>query len=141
MMSACGVMCSDCPAYRGTDRGPAHQRQVAEAWHRIYGLNEPPANIACGGCLGPDEDLFHTMGRCRARRCCLEKGLRSCAECAEVACPALEQAQAVWDSVPALASRLSAADFDRYARPYCAHRERLAAARAARRSPPSPGEA
>jgi Protein of unknown function (DUF3795) len=141
MMSACGVMCSDCPAYQGASKGPAHQQQTVEAWHRIYGLNEGPARISCGGCLGPDQELFHTMGRCQARRCCRKKGLHSCAECTEVACPDLEHAQAVWDSVPDLASRLSAADFDRYARPYCGHRERLTAARVARRSSASSGGA
>ncbi len=133
MMSACGVVCSECPAYQGTRKGSAHQEQTVEAWHRIYGLNEAPTAISCGGCLGPDEQLFHTQGRCPARRCCREKGFRSCAECLEIGCAKLEQAQSVWDGVPSLAATLSPADFDRYARPYCGHRQRLEAARAMRR--------
>jgi hypothetical protein len=138
MMSACGVMCSECPAYLGAARGIEHQRQTVDAWHRIYGLRETPDAISCGGCLGPDDQLFHTMGHCEARRCCRAKGFGSCAECAVEGCPALERAQAVWDSVPGLAGTLSAADFDRYARPYCGHRERLTALRAAQ-LPPSRG--
>lgn len=138
MMSACGVMCSECPAYLAATKGIEHQRQTVEAWHRIYGLRERPEAISCGGCLGPDDRLFHTMGRCQARRCCRAKGLSSCAECAVEGCPDLERAQASWDGVPGLAASLSAADFERYARPYCGHRERVAALRAARRTP-SPG--
>ena len=129
LMSACGVMCSGCGAYFGASKGPEYQKQVAEAWHRIYGLNEAAANISCNGCLGPDEDVFHTCKRCTARRCCRSKGYKSCAECPITVCEYLERAQSVWDGVPQIGSSLSAADFDRYARPYCGHRERLAAAR------------
>ncbi len=135
MMSACGVMCSECPAYLAASKGLEYQREVVEAWHRIYGLNETVANISCGGCLGSDEDVFHTCRRCSARNCCRSKGLNSCAECAERECRDLERAQSVWDGVPALSSSLSSTDFDTYARPYCGHRERLAAARGG--APPS----
>jgi hypothetical protein len=131
MMSACGVMCSECPAYLGATRGIEHQRETADAWHRIYGLTEGPQDISCGGCLGEDGELFHTSRRCGARHCCRSKGFSSCAECTVEACPLLERAQALWDSVPELAATLSPSDFERYARPYCGHRQRLAAARAA----------
>lgn len=132
MMSACGVLCSECPAYHGAAKGVAHQQRTVEAWGRIYGLSEAAEDISCGGCLGSDDELFHTSRRCKARACCRRKGFASCAECANAACDDLERAQAVWDGVPRLASTLSSADFARYARPYCGHRERLAAARAVR---------
>lgn len=131
VMSACGVLCSDCPAYLGCVKGAEHQKQTAEAWRRIYHLSESPDRITCGGCLGSDDDLFHTSRKCAARRCCRDKGLDSCAECPVEACAALERAQAGWDDVPALADKLSPAEFARYARPYCGHRRRLAALRAA----------
>jgi len=41
------------------------------------------------------------------------------------ACVLLEKAQAVWDGVPKLETKLSRADFAEYAKPYCGHRERL----------------
>jgi hypothetical protein len=131
MMSACGVMCSQCPAYQATSMGIGHQRTTAEAWHRIYGLDEAPENISCGGCLGSDADLFHTSRSCAARRCCQGHGLNSCAECPDESCDDLEKAQAVWDEVPQIGAGLARGDFDMYARPYCDHRERLAALRAA----------
>jgi Protein of unknown function (DUF3795) len=129
MMSACGVMCSDCPAFHGPAKGVAHQKQTAEAWLRIYGVNESCENISCGGCLGPDHELFYTSIRCKARRCCLSKGFRSCAECDVQDCLYLEKAQSVWDEVPEISKNLPREDFVIYAQAYCDHRRRLAEAR------------
>lgn len=130
MMSACGVMCSGCPAFDERGAPPEKRRlRTAEAWRRIYGVDEPPERIACGGCLGPDARLFHTSRRCAARHCCLAKGLSSCAACPVRPCDLLERAQSTWDEVPEIGSRLTPAEFDLYARPYCGHRERLEAAR------------
>jgi len=131
MMSACGVLCSDCPAYLGDVEWIAHQQLTAAAWKRIYGLNESVENIACGGCLAPDAQVFHTCRTCKARLCCRTKGLSSCAECPEEGCPDLERAQSAWDGVPDLAKTLSREDFVTYAQPYCNHRQRLAKARRA----------
>ena len=130
MMSVCGVLCSDCPAYHGNVRGVAYQKRTAVAWQRIYGLNERAENISCAGCLGPDDGIFRTSRSCKARRCCRSKGLSSCAGCPVESCPDLENAQSVWDGVPDLAKTLSRRDFVTYAQPYCGHRRRLAAARA-----------
>jgi hypothetical protein len=133
-MSACGVLCSECPAHQGAEKGPEHQARVVEAWRRIYGLEEKPEHIDCGGCLSPDNEVFHSSRTCTARLCCLSKGFKSCAECPQDVCALLERAQSVWDGVPKLAAVLSEADFAVYARPYCAHRKRLAAARTAFRA-------
>jgi hypothetical protein len=132
MMSACGVLCSDCPAYLGKIKGIKHQELTAEAWHRIYGLNEAAGNISCSGCLGPAEELFYTSRSCKARHCCLSKGYSSCADCPQESCEDLEKAQSVWDAVPDLINTLSPSDFAAYAQPYCGHRNRLARSRSTR---------
>ncbi len=129
VVSACGVICSKCGAYRAASKGSSFQQEVAEAWRRIYGLDEKTANISCGGCLSPDDQVFHTSIRCTARRCCLEKGLKNCGECPVESCPLLERAQLQWDEVPDICANLPAGDFERYARPYCGHRERIASLR------------
>lgn len=133
VISACGVLCSGCAAYRAAALGADHQARTADAWRRIYGYAQEAASISCGGCLGPDDEIFHSSRTCRARRCCRAKGLRSCAECDIEPCAALERAQQVWDGVPAIAAGLSPADRAAYAEPYLGHRVRLAAARGARR--------
>jgi hypothetical protein len=134
MISACGVLCTGCPAYLGATKGIEHQRRTVEAWHRIYGLDETIEHISCGGCLSADDEVFYTSRSCEARRCCLDHGLGSCAECASESCTRLEKAQAVWDGVPALKEKLSPGDFTVYAQPYCDHRQRLAALRIELRS-------
>jgi hypothetical protein len=106
-----------------------HQKRTVEAWRRIYRLNETVEHVSCSGCLGPDDELFYTSGRCEARRCCRSKGLHSCAECPKESCAKLEKAQSVWDGVPKLIEKLSTSDFTTYAKPYCGHRKRLAAVR------------
>ena len=131
MMSACGVLCSNCPAYQGTSKGVAHQKRTADAWLRIYGLEERAEEISCGGCLGPDDQVFRTSRTCRARRCCLAKGFTSCAECPVEHCADLERAQSVWEGVPEIGKTLSREDFVNYAQAYCDPRRRLAEARRA----------
>lgn len=130
MMSACGVLCSDCPAFRDKE-DRIDQEETVAAWRRVYGLKQKAEDISCGGCLGPDDQVFHTCRKCEARRCFREKGLRSCAECFVKSCVLLEKAQAQWDSVPQLVEVVSRADFAKYVKPYCNHRERLERARRA----------
>jgi hypothetical protein len=140
MMSACGVLCSGCAAFDGEAKGIEYQKRTVVAWRRIYGLREIPERIACAGCLGPNEKVFHTSLRCKARNCCRAKDFASCAECTEAAaCAFLAKAQAVWDVVPTIAKKLSPADVKAYAKPYLSHRRRLAAVRAARPPAKRPG--
>jgi len=130
MMSACGVLCSGCPAFRDKEDRIDREETVA-AWRRIYGLREQAADISCGGCLGPDDQLFHSCKKCKARQCFRKKGLRSCAECTVESCARLERAQAQWDSIAKLVNVVPRADFAKYVKPYCNHRERLERARRA----------
>src|SRR5512146_2159946 len=129
MISACGVSCSECPAYLGDVKCGAHQQRTAAAWKRIYGLDEPAESIACEGCLAPDELVFRTSRACKARLCCRSKGFGACAECPVERCPDLETAQSLWDGLSDLAKTLSREDFATYVEPYCNHRHRLAEAR------------
>jgi hypothetical protein len=92
-------------------------------------LKETYEHISCCGCLSSDEEVFHTSRNCNARLCCRSKGISSCAECPNESCIDLEKAQSVWDEVPKLIEKLSPSDFTNYAKPYCDHRKRLAAAR------------
>ncbi len=130
VMSACGVLCSGCPAFHGKDKGVEQQKIAAEAWKRIFKLRVEPQSLTCGGCQGPKGDLYPSCKRCKAQQCCRKKGLRSCAECSVEPCALLEHAQALWDGVPKLERTLSRDDFITYVKPYCGHRERLQRARA-----------
>ncbi|HTR22777.1 MAG TPA: DUF3795 domain-containing protein [Terriglobales bacterium] len=130
-ISACGVICSDCPAYRAAEKGIAHQKRTAEAWLRIYERKERYEDVSCGGCPSSDDEVFHTSRPCQARRCCISKRFASCAECPVENCVDLERAQSVWDGVSEIASTLSQPDFVSYAEPYLDPRGRLNKARRA----------
>jgi hypothetical protein len=130
MMSACGVLCSNCPAFRDRNDGIA-QQETAMVWRRTHGLKKNAEDTSWGGCLGPEDQLFHTCRKCEARRCCGTKGLRSCAECTVASCALLEKAQAGWDEVPTLVQALSPTDFANYVKGYCGPRKQLQRARRA----------
>lgn len=129
VMSACGVICSDCAAYHAASRGVPYQKEAGEAWSRIYGFQVELEKMSCGGCLSADDQVFYTSVKCAARRCCLSKGFSSCAECPEDSCDLLRKAQSNWDTVPEIGAKLSESDFEKYAKPYCGYRERFEAAR------------
>jgi hypothetical protein len=125
-MSACGVICSACPAYlAGQSNDPAGRERVAAAWHEIYGLNFGPEAIACGGCLGSDEAVFCTSRKCSARRCCRLRGLASCAACADRPCADLERAQSIWDGLEEKAKTLPESAFKEFVLPYCHARQHV----------------
>ncbi|HUJ45478.1 MAG TPA: DUF3795 domain-containing protein [Opitutaceae bacterium] len=127
-MSACGVICSECPAFlAGQAKDPAACERVAGAWHRLYGLDFGPDVLSCGGCLGSDEDLFFTSRKCAARRCCRSRGLASCAACADRPCADLERAQSAWDGLEERAQTLPEPVFREFVLPYCHARERVPA--------------
>jgi hypothetical protein len=130
VMSACGVLCSGCPAF--WDKEDRIDRQGTVPSRRsVHRPKENTEHTSCGGCLGPDDQVFHTCTGCEARQCCRDKALRSCAECFVKSCVLLEKAQAQWDRVPELVQVVSRADFAKYAKPYCNPRERLERARRA----------
>ncbi|HVP15431.1 MAG TPA: DUF3795 domain-containing protein [Terriglobales bacterium] len=125
-MSACGVICSECPAYRAREANdPAERARVAQAWHELFDLSFTADQIPCGGCLGPHEDVFCTSRECAARRCCLARGLASCAECPDRPCPHLERAQSNWDGLESRAESLPVAVFREFFLPYCHARDRV----------------
>jgi hypothetical protein len=125
-ISACGVICTDCPAYlAGQAKDPAARARVATAWHDLYGLNFGADVISCGGCFGSDEDLFFTSRKCAARRCCQARALPHCAECPARPCADLERAQSVWDGLEERAQTLPEPVFREFVLPYCHARERV----------------
>ena len=133
-LSACGVICSECPAFlAGQAKDPAVRERVAAAWHELYELNFGPEAISCGGCQGSDEALFFTSRNCSARRCCRSRDLASCAKCADRPCADLERAQSVWDGLEERAKTLPESVFREFVLPYCRARERVPA------TPDAPG--
>ena len=84
MISACGLVCTECPIYRAA--GDAEfAEELAQGW-REGGHAEAKAEwFRCRGCHGPDELVW--TEDCKIRACCKgEKGLANCSWCGEFPC-------------------------------------------------------
>ena len=86
----CGIDCGGCPAYIATKENDASKMaEVAEKWSS----EEMPLtaeDMVCDGCQGPR--VFKWANECPPRLCGVEKGLNTCADCAEYSCEKLEAA-------------------------------------------------
>lgn len=83
LIGCCGIDCEKCDARIATvHNDDGLRRRTAEKWCMLNGTDIiKPEHINCMGCMsdGP-KTVFCTM-MCEVRRCCLEKGFRTCAKC------------------------------------------------------------
>jgi hypothetical protein len=81
MIGYCGYNCHLCAA-RSDD--PAVRQRLVDGWRRIFGHQcYTAANVKCDGCLSEGR---HADQACQARPCAIERGVKSCAHCAEFVC-------------------------------------------------------
>ncbi|KXH75909.1 MAG: hypothetical protein AM326_08340 [Candidatus Thorarchaeota archaeon SMTZ-45] len=91
MIAPCGIDCSECPAYIGTQTNNMEQlEETAKKWsdesHQYDALD-----LICDGCSS--ERLHVFCLECRVRLCAEEKGCRVCSLCSDYPCDILEE---VW---------------------------------------------
>jgi hypothetical protein len=90
MIAYCGLTCSACPAFLATRAGDeAKARETAELWTKLYHTNVKVEDVWCDGCLVEGRKCAH-CGECKIRACAREKGVASCALCADYVCKELE---------------------------------------------------
>jgi hypothetical protein len=81
MIGYCGCNCHLCAA-RSDD--PALRQQLVDGWRRIFGHpNYTAENVKCDGCRSNGRVADQV---CQARPCAQERGVESCACCAEFPC-------------------------------------------------------
>jgi hypothetical protein len=81
MIGYCGYNCHLCAA-RSDD--VALRQQLVDGWRRIFGhQNYTAENVKCDGCRSDGRVADQV---CQARPCAREKGVDSCACCAEFPC-------------------------------------------------------
>ncbi len=89
IMAYCGLMCSECPAYKATVADDTSMREkTAEMWSRNYGSDIKPGDINCLGC--DSEVLFGHCNVCEIRACAKDKALENCGKCESFACGKVE---------------------------------------------------
>jgi len=104
VVSYCGIMCSECPAYIATQKNDDKMRQeVADKWSKMYGSEIKPEYVNCDGCSTKSASRIAYTNECVIRLCGIEKGVSNCAYCDEYACDKLKP---IFDSYPLSKSTL-----------------------------------
>lgn len=87
MISYCGLICTECPAYVATQKDDENERKrVAETWSKEFDANLKPEDINCTGCLSEGERVFSHTKVCEIRQCGKGKAVVNCAHCDDYAC-------------------------------------------------------
>lgn len=91
----CGIDCSYCPVYIATQNNDVGARQkLADEYFSQSGETVDPQVVSCNGCLGEGTPL-HYCSICEIRACARDRGLQTCAECADFPCP---KGQHIWQT-------------------------------------------
>ena len=108
MISYCGLICTDCPAYIATQADDRTAlEQVAAQWREEYNAPALTAESAtCDGCTASKGRRCGHWFECDIRVCGMERSVANCAHCTDYACEKLEgffgfvpDARAVLDEV------------------------------------------
>ncbi len=85
MVAMCGLVCTDCEAYKATQANDmAWLQRVADQWKVEYNApNITVEGVACDGCVSGSKRLCGNCYECGIRLCGLEKGVANCGECAD----------------------------------------------------------
>ncbi|MBU1626895.1 DUF3795 domain-containing protein [bacterium] len=92
IISMCGLICSDCPAYIATQKGVLSEREkVAKMWSEEYKTDIKTEDINCDGCTTKGGRLFNYPKICQIRNCGLDKGVENCSYCEDYYCENLSR--------------------------------------------------
>lgn len=91
MISYCGLLCNECPAYIATQTDDdALREKVARKWNKMFGFAMKAEDINCDGCQSGSDRLLGHCSVCGIRKCGMEKQLENCAHCDDYGCDTLE---------------------------------------------------
>jgi len=90
MISVCGLVCTQCPAFEATrDNDHAKRKETAEKWSKAFKSEIKPEQVNCTGCVSTAGPVFSYCQVCEIRKCGQGRKLKNCAECPEYACAKL----------------------------------------------------
>ena len=91
MTACCGLECAKCPAFIARrDDDDELRTKTAREWSEMFHAEFTPESIDCCGCLASGVHGPY-CGMCEIRSCCMEKGLLTCACCADYGCEKLQK--------------------------------------------------
>jgi hypothetical protein len=90
MVAYCGLVCTECPAYKATKEDDDKARaKIAEEWTRQYQHAFKTEDINCNGCLAVGNTRFSYCRVCEIRKCGSDREVLNCAYCVEYPCDKL----------------------------------------------------
>ncbi len=96
MISYCGLVCTECPAFIATQENDNAKRQkVADMWSKQYKMAVKTEDINCDGCLSAGGKLLNYCSICEIRACGQNHGVQNCAYCSDYGCEKLTRFFAV----------------------------------------------
>lgn len=91
LISICGIMCSECPAYIATrDDDNDLRKKTAADWSKQFKADIKPEDIHCVGCITKDGVHFSHCSECEIRACGMKQEVVNCAHCSDYPCEILE---------------------------------------------------
>ena len=93
LIGCCGLDCEKCHARIATITNDGELRKkTAALWTKLNGVPIAPEMLNCTGCRMEGAKTPFCERLCPIHSCVLEKGLATCADCAQMdACPTLGQ--------------------------------------------------
>ena len=114
LMSMCGLVCSECPAYVAKVRNDDNlRREAAATWSEMYSAEIKPEQMNCDGCVARGGVHFSHCHECEVRACGLDKFVDNCAGCDEYPCGKLS---ALHEMAPAAKANLDLIRLERDSR-------------------------
>ncbi len=87
MLSVCGLICTECPAYLASRTGNKEMKtKTAKEWSRLFKVRIKPEDVNCNGCISQGDNLFGHCKVCEVRLCGKEKGVLNCYVCLDYPC-------------------------------------------------------
>jgi hypothetical protein len=89
MIARCGLVCTDCEAYKATrTMDQALAQKVAADWSKMFQIQVQVEHVWCDGCLVAGKKCAH-CGECEIRACAEKRGVENCRRCADYGCEKL----------------------------------------------------
>ena len=86
-IATCGLTCTECPGYIATQNQDVEAiAKVAEMWSAEFDAKLTAEDCWCDGCRSDVGPWMSHCAECGIRACGVERGVETCAECADYAC-------------------------------------------------------
>ncbi|MBI5528397.1 MAG: DUF3795 domain-containing protein [Deltaproteobacteria bacterium] len=86
MISRCGLVCTDCPAYKATKaKDEKLAAETAKLWSKLYHADVTVSDVWCNGCIGRGKKCAH-YAECDIRKCAQRHRTINCGHCARYGC-------------------------------------------------------